>query len=107
MYDIDRSTHLKILIVGSAAAMIVVAVAANARPTSTHGPTATTAPAIRATIKVTPPQRRQIAPPRKPLPNDVAHSRLADIRKPANQVGAVASAERVTIPLLEPAGWHR
>jgi hypothetical protein len=83
MFDIDRSTHLKILIVGSAAAMIVVAVAANARPAGTHRPTATTAPAI----QVTPPQRRQIAPPRKPHPNDVPYSRLADIRPPANQVG--------------------
>lgn len=88
MYDIDRSTHLKILIVGSAAAMIVVAVAANARPTSTHGPTATTAPAITVpAIKVTPPHRPQSAPTRKPHPNDVAYSRLAHIRKPANQVG--------------------
>ena len=93
MYDIDRSTHLKILIVGSAAAMIVVAVAANARSSGTNGLTATTAPTITApaitapAIKVTPPQRPQSAPPRKPHPNDVAYSRLADIRKPANQVG--------------------
>jgi hypothetical protein len=74
MYDIDRGTHLKILIVGSAAAMIVVAAAANARSSSSPGPTATTAPAI----SVTPPQRRQIEPPRKSLPTALAHSRLAD-----------------------------
>jgi hypothetical protein len=74
MYDIDRSTHLKILCVGAAAAMIVVAVAANARPGIPPGPTATTAPAI----SVTPPQRRQIEPQRKALPTALAHSRLAD-----------------------------
>jgi hypothetical protein len=83
MYDIDRNTHLKILIVGSAAAMIVVAVAANARSPGSHGPAATTAPAI----YVTPPQRPQIAPPRKPLPSTSADTRLADILKPANQMG--------------------
>jgi hypothetical protein len=82
MYDIDRSTHLKVVIVGAAAAMIVVAVAANAQSGGPPGPTATSAPAI----QVTPPQRRQIAPPRKPHPNDVPYSRLADIRPPTNQV---------------------
>ena len=74
MYDIDRITHLKILMVGSAAAMIVVGVAANARSGGSPGPTATTAPAI----QVTPPQRRQIEPPRRPQPTALAHSRLTD-----------------------------
>lgn len=59
MYDIDRSTHLKIVIVGSTAAMIVVAVAANAPSDRSLRPIATTAPAIH----VMPPHRRQIAPP--------------------------------------------
>jgi hypothetical protein len=81
MYDVDRSTHRKILIVGSAAAMIVVAVAANAR--TPHGPSVIVAPAV----PVTPPPRPQIAPPRKPHPNDVPYSRLAGIRTPTNQVG--------------------
>lgn len=83
MYDIDRNTHLKILIIGAAAATIVVAVAANARSPGSHGPTATTAPAI----YVAPPQRQQIAPPRKPHPSTSAETRLAHVPKPANQVG--------------------
>ena len=74
MYTIDRSTHLKILIVGSTAAMIVVGIAANARPGTSPGPTATTAPAV----SVTPPPRRQIEPPRKLHPIALAYSRPAD-----------------------------
>jgi hypothetical protein len=74
MYDVDRSTHRKILIVGSAAAMIVVAVAANARTGSSHGPTVTVAPAV----PVTPPplQRREITPPPRKVVHPVmlAHS---------------------------------
>jgi len=73
MYDIDRGTHLRILIVGSAAAMIVVAAAANARPGGAQGTTATTAPAI----SVTPPQPRQIEPPRKAQPTALAYSCVA------------------------------
>ena len=46
MYDIDRNTHLKILIVGATAATFVVAVAANARSPGSFRPIATTAPAI-------------------------------------------------------------
>jgi hypothetical protein len=61
MYDIDRRTHRKIVIVGSTAAMIVVAIAANARLDGPLRATATTAPAIH----VMPPQRRQIIPPQK------------------------------------------
>jgi hypothetical protein len=83
MYDIDRSTHLKILCVGSAAAMIVVAVAANARSGGTHGPTATTAPAV----YVTPPQRRQIEPPRKVHPIALAQSHLIDALKSTDHAG--------------------
>jgi hypothetical protein len=74
MYDIDRITHLKILFVGSAAAMIVVAAAANARSGGPPGPSATTAPAI----QVAPPQRPQIAPPRKLHPTLLASSRLIE-----------------------------
>jgi hypothetical protein len=37
MYDISRSTHLKIVIVGSTAAMIVVAIAANAQTDGSLG----------------------------------------------------------------------
>jgi hypothetical protein len=70
MHDIDRSTHLKILIVGAAAATIVVAVAANVRSGIPPGPTATTAPAV----FVTPPPRRQIEPPRKVHPIALAQS---------------------------------
>jgi hypothetical protein len=74
MYDIDRITHLKILFVSSAAAMIVVAAAANARSVGPPGPSATTAPAIH----VAPPQRPPIAPPRKLHPTALAYSRLIE-----------------------------
>jgi hypothetical protein len=60
MYQISRSTHLKIVIVGSTAAMIVVAIAANAQSHDSFRPIARTAPAV----VVMPPQRPQIIPPR-------------------------------------------
>lgn len=60
MYHISRSTHLKIVIIGSTAAMIVVAIAANARSHDSFRPSARTTPAV----VVMPPQRRQIIPPR-------------------------------------------
>ena len=60
MYHIDRSTHLKIVIVGSTAAMIVIAIAANAQSHDSFRPIARTAPAV----VVMPPQRPQIIPPR-------------------------------------------
>lgn len=84
MYDVDRSTHRKILILGSAAAMIVVAVAANARTGSSHSPTVTVAPAV----PVTPPplQRREITPPRKVVhPIMLAHSDFSDTTDAPNQ----------------------
>jgi hypothetical protein len=70
MYDIDRSTHLKIVIVGTTAAMIVVAIAANARSDGSFRPIATTAPAVH----VMPPQRRQIVPPQTPPAVQIAFS---------------------------------
>ena len=77
MYHISRSTHLKIVIVGSTAAMIVVAIAANARSHDVFRPIARTAPAV----VVMPPQRPQIIPPRMAPTNGFASLVLAGTAK--------------------------
>ena len=77
MYHIDRITHLKIVIVGSTAAMIVVAIAANAQSHDSFRPIARTAPAV----VVMPPQRPQIIPPRMAPTNGFAYFVLAGTAK--------------------------
>lgn len=77
MYHISRSTHLKIVIVGSTAAMIVVAIAANAGSHDSFRPIARSTPAV----VVMPPQRRQIIPPRMAPTNRFASLVLAGTAK--------------------------